>query len=83
MKVVFRYAESTSGPIIRPQLPLVFDLIEDPKEAWDLVQMRMDCAWVTAPAIQRIGALMKSAAKYPNIKPGEEFEGYKNAEKQL
>jgi arylsulfatase A-like enzyme len=83
MKVVFRYAESTSGAIIRPQLPLVFDLIEDPKEAWDLVQMRMDCAWVTAPAIQRIGALLKSTAKYPNIKPGQEFEGYKYDEKRL
>jgi hypothetical protein len=83
MKVVFRYAESTSGPIIRPQLPLIFDLIEDPKEAWDLVQMRMDCAWVTAPAIQRIGALLKSTAKYPNIKPGQEFEGYKYDEKRL
>jgi hypothetical protein len=77
MKVVFRYAESTSGPIIKPQLPLIFHLIEDPKEAWDLVQTRMGCAWLTVPAIPRIGSLMKSTAKYPNIKPGQEFEGYK------
>jgi hypothetical protein len=29
MKVVLRYSESTSGPI-KPQWPLVFDLIDDP-----------------------------------------------------
>jgi arylsulfatase A-like enzyme len=77
MKVVFRYAETTTGPFIRPQVPMVFDLIEDPKEESDLVIMRMDCAWVIAPTVQRIGSFMKSTAKYPNIKPGEEFEGYK------
>ena len=30
MKVVLRYTESTSGPIIKPQWPLIFDLIDDP-----------------------------------------------------
>jgi hypothetical protein len=38
---------------------------------------------VLAPVTERIGALMTSTAKYPNIKPGQEFEGYRNAEKQL
>ena len=28
MKVVFRYAESTSGPIIRPQWPFVFAALQ-------------------------------------------------------
>ena len=76
MKVVFRYSESTSGPIIKPQWPLVFDLIDDPCEDSDLLDKRMDCAWVFAPVAQRLGALAQSAAKYPNIKPGEEFTGY-------
>ena len=49
MKVVFRYSESTSGPIIKPQWPLVFDLIDDPVEEWDLIEKRLDCAWVIAP----------------------------------
>jgi arylsulfatase A-like enzyme len=83
MKVIFRYTESTSGPFVKPQWPLVFDLIDDPSEEWDLIDKRLDCQWVLAPVTQRIGALMKSTAKYPNIKPGQEFEGYKNAEKQL
>ena len=30
MKVVLHYTESMSGPIIKPQWPLVFDLIDDP-----------------------------------------------------
>lgn len=77
MNVVFRYAESTSGPIIKPQWPLVFDLIDDPTEEWGLIEKRMDCAWVMAPVAQRIGALAKSTATYPNIQPGQEFEGYK------
>jgi hypothetical protein len=29
-----------------------------------------------APVAQRLGALMQSAARYPNIKPGQEFTGY-------
>jgi hypothetical protein len=44
MKVVLRYAESATGPIIKPQVPLIFDLIYDPTEAWDLIQTRTDCA---------------------------------------
>lgn len=78
MKVVFRYAQSTSGPIIKPQWPLVFDLIDDPGEEWDLLEKRLGCGWVMAPAAHCIGALMKSMATYPNIKSGEEFEGYES-----
>ena len=37
MKVVFRYSESTSGPIIKPQWPFVFDLIDDSGEE-DLIE---------------------------------------------
>ena len=76
MKVVLRYTESTSGPIIKPQWPLVFDLIDDPNEEWDLMDKRLDCGWVLGPVTERIGALMKSAAQYPNIKPGQDFTGY-------
>ncbi len=76
MKVVFRYCESNSGPIVKPQWPLIFDLVNDPGEEWDLIDTRLDCAWVMRPVAERIGALARSAAQYPNIKPGEEFTGY-------
>jgi len=76
MKVVFRYTESASGPIVKPQWPLIFDLIDDPNEEWDLMAKRLDCIWVMGPAAQRLGALAQSASRYPHIKPGEEFKGY-------
>jgi arylsulfatase len=76
MKVVLRYTESTSGPIIKPQWPLVFDLIDDPVEEWDLMEKRLDCIWVLRPVTKRLGALQQSMARYPNIKPGQEFTGY-------
>jgi arylsulfatase A-like enzyme len=76
MKVVFRYTESTSGPIIKPQWPLIFDLVDDPNEEWDLMAKRLDCIWVMGPVAARLGALQQSAARYPHIKPGQEFTGY-------
>jgi arylsulfatase A-like enzyme len=48
-----------------------------PAEEWDLIEKRLDCAWVLAPVAKRLGALMQSTARYPNIKPGQEFTGYK------
>jgi hypothetical protein len=66
MKVVFRYSESTSGPIIKPQWPFVYDLIDDPNEEWDLIDKRLDCAWVILPVAKAIGALAQSAARYPH-----------------
>ncbi len=77
MKVVFRYTEGLSSPFIKPQWPLIFDLINDPVEDSDLTEKRLDCGWVLGPVFERIGALTKSFAKYPNIKPGAEFKGYK------
>ena len=35
-------SESHSGPIVKHQWPLVFDLIEDPSEARDLIDLRLD-----------------------------------------
>ena len=75
MKVVFR-AQSSSGPIIKPQFPLVFDLMNDPNEAWDLIETRLDCTWVTAPVAQRLDALQESAVRFPHTRPGEDFAGY-------
>ena len=55
-----RYGESYSGPLITPQWPLVFDLIDDPVEQWDLMEKRLDCGWVFAPVATCIGALQQS-----------------------
>jgi arylsulfatase len=76
IKVVFRYAETFDGPIIKPQFPMVYDLIDDPGEQINLTSERMDMMWMYGPAIQRLMALQKSFAEYPNIKPGQAFDGY-------
>ena len=76
MKVVFRYAETFSGPIIKPQIPMMFDLIDDPGEQREMFTTRMDCGWVLLPVLERLGAFQQSVARYPNIKPGQDFRGY-------
>jgi hypothetical protein len=40
------YSESTSGPIIKPQWPYIFDLIDDPNEEWDLIEKSLQGAWL-------------------------------------
>ena len=32
--------------------------------------------WMFGPVIQRLIALEKSFAEYPNVQPGQEFDGY-------
>ena len=55
---------------------MVFDLIDDPCEEWDLMDKRLDCIWVSRPVAARLGALQQSAARNPHIPPGQEFTGY-------
>ncbi|MCK5313841.1 MAG: hypothetical protein KAJ53_01900, partial [Anaerolineales bacterium] len=63
-------------PIIKPQFPMAFDLIDDPGEQINLTSERMDMMWMFGPVIQRLIAMQKSFAEYPNIQPGQEFDGY-------
>ena len=77
VKVVFRYSEGISEPILRPQFPMAFDLGSDPGERYNLMNTKMDCGWMLAPIFRTVDAYEKSVAQYPNIKPGQEFTGYK------
>jgi hypothetical protein len=36
----------------------------------------MDMGWMLGVALKFVGDYHKSVAQYPNIKTGEEFEGY-------
>jgi hypothetical protein len=77
--VHFRYTESTSwiAPYIKPQVPMVCDLIADPKETIDLMQSHLTYAWVIGAASAPLIELGRSAAQFPNVGVGEEdFEGY-------
>jgi arylsulfatase len=76
IKVIFRYAEGIDKPIVKPQWPLVFDLSSDPGEKFNLMITKLDMMWMFAPAFHALGEYKASLAKYPNIKPGEDFAGY-------
>jgi arylsulfatase A-like enzyme len=78
-KVHFRYTDSTSwiAPYIKPQIPMVCDLISDPHETIDLMQSDLTYGWVIGAAMAPLFALAKSAAKFRHVQVGEEdFNGY-------
>jgi arylsulfatase A-like enzyme len=75
-KAILRYSEGIDKPIVKPQFPMFYDLTSDPHENWNLFSTRMDNAWMLAPIFREIMRYETSVKKYPNIKPGEEFEGY-------
>ena len=61
---------------IKPVLPLLFDLSSDPHEDNNL-WIGMVNGWVYGPMLEVLDRFEKSVEEYPNIKPGEEFTGYK------
>ena len=71
-KIIFRTAKSINDPITDVQMPMVFNLIGDPGERYNLWQYSMDMGWVFRPVFEQIEAFQESVAKYPNIKPGED-----------
>lgn len=77
IKTVFRHCAGISEPIVRPQFPMVYDLGSDPGERYNLFNTKMDMGWMFGVAFRTIAEYEKSVAHYPNIKPGEEFNGYK------
>jgi len=79
IKTVFRYCEGIAEPILQPQFPMVFDLGSDPGEQYNLFNDKLDMVWMLGIAFRTVGAYEKSIAQYPNIKPGQEFTGYKTA----
>ena len=74
---MFRHCEGIAEPIVQPQFPMVFDLGSDPGERYNLFEIKLDMGWMFGVAFRIVGEYKKSIAQYPNIKPGEEFDGYK------
>jgi len=79
IKIWLRYSEDFDKPIVKPQFPLVFDLGSDPGERANLFFDKMDIGWENGIVLPSVFQYMRSIAQYPNIKPGEEFKGYKTA----
>ncbi len=76
IKIWLQYAEGFDKPIVRPSMPIVYDLGSDPGENYNLFDDKMDIGWEAAVVLPVVFEYEKSFDQYPNIKPGEEFTGY-------
>ena len=76
-KVIFRKSDGIGEPITDVQVPMVFNLIGDPGEHFNLWEVSLDMGWVYRPVFEQIVRFEQSVAKYPNVKTGEEFRGYR------
>ncbi|HEY6325246.1 MAG TPA: hypothetical protein VIW73_01845 [Candidatus Cybelea sp.] len=75
--MIFRYSKAIEDPEGAGQFPLTYDLSSDPGERWELGSLKGDNAWVFTPVFAEVAKYEASAKKYPNIKPGQDFNGYK------
>jgi hypothetical protein len=41
-----------------------------------MIQKSLQGLWVLTPISERLGELQQSMTQYPNIQPGQEFNGY-------
>ena len=55
---------------------MFFDLGSDPGERYNLLNTKLDMGWMFEVAFNAVAAYRSSIAEYPNIKPGQEFNGY-------
>jgi hypothetical protein len=79
-KTVFRYTETPVAgekPYIKPQLPMMYDLSSDPHEDNNLLYSELASGWIMAPNFMLIGEYERSVKEYPNIKVGDDLNGYK------
>jgi len=78
MKIHFKTAEGTHDKVISYTFPQVYDIKNDPAENYELWGNEGYAhTWIMEPVSKILGELQTSMIKYPNIKPGEEFDGYK------
>jgi hypothetical protein len=79
-KTIFRYTEdrpAVQSAYIEPQLPMMYDLSSDPHEDANLWWTALTNGWMLGPVIKLITEYEVRVKEYPNIKVGEEFDGYK------
>jgi len=78
MKVHFKAAEGSHAKVETFTFPQVYDIKNDPSESFELWGNEGYAhAWIMEPVSKILGKLTASMQKYPNLKPGQEFEGYK------
>jgi hypothetical protein len=73
---VLRYCNGIDEQILQPQLPMFFDLGSDPGERYNLFEIKLDMCWMFGVVLKGVSEYERSLAEYPNIQPGQEFNGY-------
>lgn len=77
-KIHLKTAESLWDPVQTNIFPTVYDIRNDPGEANELMRLGLfSYSWVYGAMGQVLGEKMSSMQEYPNIQPGEDFEGYR------
>ena len=77
IKVHFFTAEATFSEIKRHTFPHVYNIKEDPAEEFELWGNEgFSHAWVMTPVTKILSDLTASMSKFPNIQPGQDFQGY-------
>ncbi len=77
IKVHFFTAESTFSPVVEHTFPQVYDIKNDPDEKRELWRSEGYAhLWVMKPVMEILTELQGSMKEYPNLKPGQDFEGY-------
>ena len=78
LKVHFFTAEGTFSPVVVHTFPQVYEIRNDPGETRELWQAEgYSHLWVMKPVMEILTDLASSQQQYPNIKPGQDFSGYK------
>jgi arylsulfatase len=77
MKVHFAATEGTHSVVQTYTFPQLFDIKEDVKESYELWgNDGYVHAWVMGPVTKILTDLAISMEEYPNIRPGQDFDGY-------
>jgi arylsulfatase len=78
MKVHFKQAlsDSWTAPLLKRQIPAVYDLAADPGEQNDLMETELTVAWVIRAVMGPLIELQQSTVRYPHIEVGADFHGY-------
>ena len=64
-KVIFRKSNGINDPITDVQVPMVFDLIDDPGEHFNLWELSLDMGWVIARCSNRSENFSEASRSIP------------------
>ena len=76
-KIHLKTAESMWAPVQTNIFPTVYDVRNDPGEDNELMKQSLFAySWVYGAMGQVLQKKVLTMQEYPNIKPGEDFDGY-------